>query len=54
MQWHDKSFSTLAYLFCLFVYSMCGFIFLRWSSIYWCEQMRELHVVNKVMEILLF
>jgi len=51
MQWYDKSFSTLAYPFCLFVCSMCGFILLRWSSIYWCEQMWELPVVIRVMEI---
>ena len=44
-------FSTLAYPFFLFVYCVCGFLLLRWLSIYWCEQMRELLVVIRVMEI---
>jgi len=44
-------FSTLAYVFWLFVCSVCGFLFLWWSSIYWWEQMWELLVVIKVMEI---
>jgi len=30
---------------------VCAFLLLRWSSIYWCEQMRELPVVIKVMEV---
>jgi len=33
------------------MFCMCGFLFLRWSSIYWCEQMREAPVVNRVMEV---
>ena len=37
--------------FCSFVCSMCGFLLLRWSSIYWCEHMRELPVVIRVMEV---
>jgi len=48
-----KRFSTLAYPFCLFVCSMCGFLFLRWSSIYWCEHIWELLMVVKVIETLL-
>jgi len=51
MQLYDKTFSTLAYPFCLFVCSMCGFLLLWWSSIYWCEHMWELLVVTRVMEI---
>ena len=51
MKWHDKSFSTLDYHFCLFVCSVHGFLFLWWSSIYWCEHMRELLVVIRVMEV---
>ena len=46
-----KRFSTLAYPLCLFVCSVCGFLFLRWSSIYWWEHMRELPVVVRLMEI---
>jgi len=46
-------FSILAYPFCLFVCSVCRFLLLRWSSIYWCKQMRELLVVVKKMEIML-
>jgi len=30
---------------------LCGFLFLRWSSIYWCEQMWEILVVNREMAI---
>jgi len=37
--------------FCLFDCYVCGFLTLQWSSIYWCEQMRELPVVVRVMEI---
>jgi len=51
VQLHDKNLFNLAYLFRLFVCLMCGFLLLRWSSIYWCEQMWELLVVVRVMEI---
>jgi len=36
MQLYDKTFSTLAHPFYLFACLMCGFLLLRWSSIYWC------------------
>ena len=46
---HDKNiFLALAYpsvVCCMF--RMCDFLFLRWSSIYWWEQMRETSVVNR-------
>jgi len=35
--------------FCLCMFYLCGFLFLRWSSIYWCEQMWETLVVNRRM-----
>ena len=47
---YDKTLFTLAYPFCLFVCLVCGFLLLRWSLIYWWEQMWELLVVLKVME----
>jgi len=45
-----KSFysSLLLLLVCVLV---CGFLSLQWSSIYWCEKMWELLVVNKEMVI---
>jgi len=45
--------STRAYPLCLFVWFVCGFLFLRWSSIYWWEQMRELFIIIRVIKILL-
>jgi len=50
MQLYDKTFFTLTYPFCFVVCIFCGFLILRWSSIYWCEQMWELLVVIRVME----
>jgi len=45
-------FSTIAYSFRACLYVLCVvFLLLRWSSIYWCEQMRELPVVIRVMEV---
>jgi len=48
---YDKLFSVLAYPFCLFDCYVCGSSLLRWSSIYWCEQKREVLVVDKEMMI---
>jgi len=53
VQLHDKNLFTLAYPFYLLVCYMCGFLLLRWSSIYCCEQLWELLVVVRVMKILL-
>ena len=50
MQLYDKTLFTLAYPLCLLVCSVCGFLLLRWSLIYWCEHMWELLVVIRVME----
>jgi len=46
-----KHFYTSLPPFCLLVFLMCDFLLLRWSSIYWCEQMWEPLVVISVMEI---
>jgi len=40
-------FSALVYPFICCMFCVCGFLFLRWSSIYWWEHMRELLVVNR-------
>jgi len=37
MQLYHKTFSTLAYPFCLFVCFCVWCSLLWWSSIYWCE-----------------
>ena len=45
---HDRLFYTLTYLSivcCMFC--VCGFLFLRWSSTYWCEHMRETPLVHR-------
>jgi len=47
MYLYDKMSYTLAYPFCLFGCFVCGSSLLRWSSICWCEQMREVLEVNK-------
>jgi len=47
-----KTFFTLAYPFYLLVFILCGFLLLRWSSIYWCEQIWEPLMVIRVMETL--
>jgi len=47
-----KYFSALAYpsvVYCMF--SVCGFLFFWWSSIYWCEQMRGTPVVNRELMV---
>jgi len=51
VQLHDKNIFTLAYPFLFVTCSMCGFLLLRWSSIYWCEQMWKLLMVIRMMEI---
>jgi len=43
---YDKSFYTLAYFFACLVALYVVLLLLRWSSIYWCEHMREVLVVN--------
>jgi len=44
---YDKLFYTLAYPFACLVALYVVLLFLRWSSIYWCEQMREVLEVNR-------
>ena len=41
------NYFTLAYLVCLSGCLVCGSSLLRWSSIYWWEQMREVLAVNR-------
>jgi len=43
---YDKLFYTLAYPFACLVALYVVLLLLRWSSIYWCEQMREVLAVN--------
>jgi len=50
MQLYDKTFFYSSLPFLLVVCFVCGFLFLRWSSIYWCEQMWQLLVVIRMME----
>jgi len=40
---------SLRFLFLVFFFA-CGFLLLRWSSNYWCEQMSEHLVVIRVMK----
>jgi len=42
-------FSALAYPSVFVCFVWCDFLFLRWSSIYWCEHMWEILVVNRGM-----
>jgi len=51
IQLYDKSFFALAYPFVWCVFYGVVFLSLRWSSIYWCEQMREILVVNREMVV---
>jgi len=44
---YDKLFYTLAYPFAYLVALYVVLLLLRWSSIYWCEQMREVLEVNR-------
>jgi len=53
MYLYDKLFYTLAYPFACLVALYVVLLILRWSSIYWCEQMRETLVVNREVMVLL-
>jgi len=46
---YDNLFSALAYPFVCCMSCLCGSLFLQWSSIYWCEQMRDILVANREM-----
>jgi len=46
MYLYDKLFYTLAYPSACLV-ALYVVLLLRWSSIYWCEQMREVLEINK-------
>jgi len=51
---HDKTtFGSSLLLFVCCMFCMCGSLFLRWSSIYWCEQMWETPVANRKVMVLL-
>ena len=47
MYLYDKPIYTLAYPFSCLIALCVVLLLLRWSSIYWCEQMRGTPVVNK-------
>jgi len=51
MQSYDKIIFYSSLPFLLVCVPVCDFLLLRWSSIYWCEQMREPPVVIRVMEV---
>jgi len=43
----DEMILALAYPLFVWLSWVCGTSLLRWSSIYWCEQKREVLAVNR-------
>ena len=48
---YEQLFFTLAYLFGCLIVVCVVLLLLRWSSIYWCEHMREVLEVNREVMI---